>query len=149
MPPSEPIFGDQEIQRALESVQSHNNPDGWFLLSSAGDRSNKLVLFAEGKNGLDELKDKLVDDQVLYGYQRIEYNNDTESKRVKFVVIVWIGPEVKVMRRARVSVEKGGVIEKLGPHGTVDASDRGDIVRDDLVKQLRKNGGADYNGGRG
>uniref|UniRef100_A0A8H7K400 ADF-H domain-containing protein n=1 Tax=Bionectria ochroleuca TaxID=29856 RepID=A0A8H7K400_BIOOC len=149
MPSSEPIFGDQEIQRALESVQNNDNPDGWFLLSSAGDRSSRLVLFAEGKNGLDELKDKLVDNQVLYGYQRIEYNNDTESKRVKFVVIVWIGPEVKVMRRARVSVEKGGVIEKLGPHATVDASDRGDIVRDDLVKQLRKNGGADYNGGRG
>ncbi|CAH0047816.1 unnamed protein product [Clonostachys solani] len=149
MPLPEPIFGDQEIQKALETVQNDDNPDGWFLLSYAGERSNKLVLFAEGKEGLEELKGKLADNQVLYGYQRIEYNNDTESKRVKFVVVVWIGPEVKVMRRARVSVEKGGVIEKLGPHVTVNASDRGDLVRDDVVKQLRKNGGADYNGGRG
>jgi hypothetical protein len=88
--------------------------------------------------------------QAQYAYARIEYANDTESKRVKFILIIWIGESTKVMRKARVSIESGAVKRALGHHSIqVDARDRGDLDEKDIVVRLRKAGGADYNGGRG
>ncbi|VUC26890.1 unnamed protein product [Clonostachys rosea] len=147
-PKEAPIFGNEDIHKAVGAIRKADNTESWVLLSYTGERSNKLGIFAEGQ-GLEELKKNLDDKEVLYGYQRIEYANDSESKRIKFVVIVWIGPEVKVMRRARVSVQKGDIVATLKPHGTVEADEKGDIVRKNIETQLRKNGGADYNGGRG
>lgn len=81
---------------------------------------------------------------------RVEYANDTESKRVKFVLVIWIGEGTKVMRKARVSIESGEVKKVLGHHSIqVDARDKGDLEEKDIVIRLRKAGGADYNGGRG
>ena len=54
------------------------------------------------------------------------------------------------MRKARVSIESGEVKRVLGHHSIqVDARDRGDLDEGEIVKRLRKAGGADYNGGRG
>jgi len=100
--------------------------------------------------GLSELASKLDESQAQYAYARIEYANDAESSRVKFVLIVWIGEGTKVMRKARVSIESGGVKSVLGHHSIqVDARDLGDLDEREIVKRLRKAGGADYNGGRG
>jgi len=69
---------------------------------------------------------------------------------VKFVFVVWIGEGTKVMRKARVSIESGNVKSVLGHHSiVVDARDKGDLEEGEIVKRLRKAGGADYNGGRG
>ena len=81
---------------------------------------------------------------------RVEFANDTESKRVKFVLVIWIGEGTKVMRKARLSIESGEVKRVLGHHSIqVDARDKGDLVEKEIVVRLRKAGGADYNGGRG
>ena len=61
----------------------------------------------KGTGGLAELKEKLDEGQAQYAYVRVEYANDTESKRVKFVLVIWIGENTKVMRKARVSIESG------------------------------------------
>lgn len=54
------------------------------------------------------------------------------------------------MRKARVSIESGNVKRVLGHHSIqVDCQDRGDLDEGEIVKRLRKAGGADYNGGRG
>lgn len=85
-----------------------------------------------------------------YAYARIEYANDAESTRVKFIMIIWIGEGTKVMRKARVSIESGEVKRVLGHHSIqVDARDKSDLDEKDIVIRLRKAGGADYNGGRG
>jgi hypothetical protein len=38
------------------------------------------------------------------GFARVTYANDKESRREKFVLVVWIGPGCKVMRKAKVGV---------------------------------------------
>jgi len=73
-----------------------------------------------------------------------------ESSRTKFVLIIWIGENTKVMRKARVSIESGNVKRVLTHHSfCVDAREKKDLVEDEIVVRLRKAGGADYNGGRG
>ncbi|XXH00932.1 hypothetical protein Hte_007283 [Hypoxylon texense] len=139
-----------DVLAAYDAVRSDKDATNWLLLSYAGAVGDKLTLTGTGSGGLTELATKLDDSQAQYAYVRIEYANDTESKRVKFVFVVWIGEGTKVMRKARVSIESGNVKRVLGHHSiSVDARDRGDLDEKDIVARLRRAGGADYNGGRG
>ncbi len=139
-----------EIAAAYDAVRSDKEPTNWLLISYRGSAGNALELTATGAGGLAEMTARLDDGQAQYGYARIEYANDSESTRVKFVLVVWIGESTKVMRKARVSIEAGEVKKVLHHHSIqVDARDRADLTEADIVKRLRSAGGADYNGGRG
>lgn len=139
-----------EILSAYDAVRSDKDETNWLLISYASGVGDKLALTATGTGGLPELTARLDDGQAQYGYVRVEYANDTESKRVKFVLVIWIGESTKVMRKARVSIESGAVKRVLAHHSIqVDARDKGDLEEKDIVARLRKAGGADYNGGRG
>ncbi|GJC89778.1 cofilin tropomyosin-type actin-binding protein [Colletotrichum tofieldiae] len=139
-----------EISAAYDAVRSDKDETNWLLISYASAVGNKLGLTKTGTGGLTELASELDDSQVQYAYVRVEYANDSESKRVKFVFVIWIGENTKIMRKARVSIESSEVKRVLPHHSiTVNASDKGDLDEDDIVKRLRKAGGADYNGGRG
>ncbi|KAI0020306.1 actin depolymerizing protein [Xylariomycetidae sp. FL0641] len=139
-----------EILAAYDAVRSDKDETNWLLISYASGVGDKLQLTGTGTGGLAELSSKLDDDSAQYAYVRVEYANDTESRRVKFVLVVWIGENTKVMRKARVSIESGNVKRVLAHHSiSVDARDRADLEEKELVARLRKAGGADYNGGRG
>ncbi|KAL0941351.1 Coactosin [Colletotrichum truncatum] len=139
-----------EIAAAYDAVRSDKDETKWLLISYASGAGNNLTLTKTGTGGLTELASELDDSQVQYAYVRVEYANDAESKRVKFAFIIWIGENTKVMRKARVSIESSEVKNVLSHHSiTVNASDKSDLDEDDIVKRLRKAGGADYNGGRG
>ncbi|KAF9878847.1 cofilin/tropomyosin-type actin-binding protein [Colletotrichum karsti] len=139
-----------EIAAAYDAVRSDKDETNWLLISYASAVGNKMSLTKTGKGGLSELASELDIAQVQYAYVRVEYANDAESKRVKFALVIWIGENTKIMRKARVSIESSDVKKVLPHHSiTVNASDKGDLDEDDIVKRLRKAGGADYNGGRG
>ncbi|CAG8962436.1 hypothetical protein HYFRA_00014065 [Hymenoscyphus fraxineus] len=139
-----------EILSAYDKVRSDKDPANWLIISYASSVGDKLVLSETGTGGLQELADKLDPNQAQYAYARVEYANDTESTRVKFIVVVWIGEGTKIMRKARVSIESGEVKRVLAHHSfQVDARDKGDLDEKDIVVRLRKAGGADYQGGRG
>ncbi|KAI0968688.1 hypothetical protein F4678DRAFT_195954 [Xylaria arbuscula] len=139
-----------EILAAYDAVRSDKDETNWLLISYAGAVGDKVKLSGTGKGGLSELATQFDDGQAQYGYVRVEYANDSESKRVKFVLVVWIGSGTKVMRKARVGFETGAVRKVLAHHSIqVDATDRGDLEEKDVVARLRRAGGADYNGGRG
>ncbi|KAM5376261.1 hypothetical protein ACJZ2D_005632 [Fusarium nematophilum] len=139
-----------EITAAYDAVRSDKDPSNWLLISYAAAVGNKLSLTKTGSGGLAELVSELDDGQVQYGYVRVEYANDKESTRVKFALVVWIGDNAKVMRRARVSIESGDVKRALGHHSiALTTNDKRELEEGDIVTRLRKAGGADYNGGRG
>lgn len=139
-----------EIAAAYDAVRSDKDATNWLLISYAAPTGNRLRLGGTGSGGLAELAAALDDEQVQYGYARVEYANDAESRRVKFVLVVWIGERTRVMRKARVSVESGDVKHALAHHSiAVTAGDRAELAEADVVARLRRAGGADYNGGRG
>ncbi|KAK6078490.1 adf-like domain-containing protein [Seiridium cupressi] len=139
-----------EILAAYDAVRSDKDETNWLLISYASAVGDKLTLTGTGTGGLAELAEKLDESQAQYAYVRVEYANDTESKRVKFALVVWIGENTKVMRKARVSIESGTVKRVLAHHSiSVDARDKSDVTEKEIVPRLRKAGGADYNGGRG
>ncbi|KAI1266410.1 cofilin/tropomyosin-type actin-binding protein [Xylariaceae sp. FL1019] len=139
-----------EILAAYNAVRSDKDETDWLLLSYNGAVGNKVVLTGTGTGGLEKLAENLLPTEAQYGYVRVEYANDTESKRVKFVLVIWIGEQTGVMRKARVSIQSGDIKRVLSHHSIqVDARDKSDLKRDDIVARLKKAGGADYNGGRG
>lgn len=140
---------DPAIAEAYSAVRDDKSDTSWLLLSSPPGKQD-LALSKTGTGGLAELAAELDDSQVQYAYVRVTYRLDEESQRTKFVLIIWIGPKTKVMRKARVSIESGEVKKVLSHHSIqVDASEKADLDEAEVVKRLKKAGGADYNGGRG
>jgi hypothetical protein len=55
-----------------------------------------------GTGDLADLASHLKPERASFAYAKVSYNNDEHSIREKFILVIWIGQEVKVMRRAKV-----------------------------------------------
>jgi hypothetical protein len=69
------------------------------------DKSNVLTLTSTGTGDLADLASHLQPARASFAYAKVKYNNDEHSFREKFILVIWIGDEVKVMRRAKVSAQ--------------------------------------------
>jgi len=49
-----------------------------------------------------------IDDERLYGFIRVD-TGDELSKRVKFVLVTWVGVNVGALKRAKMSIDKAVV----------------------------------------
>jgi len=49
-----------------------------------------------------------IDDERLYGFTRVD-TGDELSKRVKFVLVTWVGVNVGALKRAKMSIDKSVV----------------------------------------
>lgn len=86
-------------------------PDLQIALSNQqSDKSNALTLSATGSGDLAEFTSNLQPQRASFGYVRVKYANDDHSFREKFCLVIWIGEEVKIMRRAKVSLQRGSVV---------------------------------------
>ncbi|KDQ07345.1 hypothetical protein BOTBODRAFT_192474 [Botryobasidium botryosum FD-172 SS1] len=137
----------EDISQAYQDVRSDKSDTNWLLLKYQSDKIDTLTLVGTGSQGLEEMKNHVSDSEVMFGYARIVYSNDKESKREKFILVVWIGPSVKVMRRAKVSVHTADVKKVLNAYSIeVAAKEKADLDEEPIVKRLRSAGGASYDG---
>ncbi|KJA23070.1 hypothetical protein HYPSUDRAFT_185405 [Hypholoma sublateritium FD-334 SS-4] len=135
------------INEAYLEVRNDKSETNWLLLDYESDRSDKLKLTQTGTGGLSELKEVLDDSKASYAYVRVSYSNDKESTREKFILVVWIGPNCKVMRKAKISVHSADVKNVLRVYSIeVAAREKDDLSEDPIVVRLRKAGGASYDG---
>jgi len=140
-------LSDPRIDEAYLDVRSDKSETNWLLLDYESDKSDKLQLTQKGTGGLAELREVLDDTKASYAYARVTYSNDKESTREKFILVVWIGPSCKVMRRAKISVQTADVKAVLRVYSIeVAAREKDDLKEDPIVVRLRKAGGASYDG---
>jgi hypothetical protein len=138
---------DPTINEAYLEVRDDKSDTNWLLLDYESDKSDKLKVSQVGIGGLTELREALDDSKASYAYVRITYANDKESTRQKFILVVWIGPNCKVMRRAKISVHAADVKNVLRVYSIeVAAREKDDLNEDPIVTRLRKAGGASYDG---
>lgn len=78
------------------------------VTNGQSDRSDKLVLSETGTGDIAEFTSKLDPAKASFGFVRVKYSNDDHSFREKFALVIWIGENVKVMRRAKVSASARG-----------------------------------------
>ncbi|KAG1812384.1 hypothetical protein EV424DRAFT_1473586 [Suillus variegatus] len=140
-------LSDPQIDEAYQDVRSDKSDTNWLLLDYESDRSDKLRVTQTGTGGLAELRDALGDSKASYAYVRVTFSNDKESQREKFILVVWIGPGCKVMRKAKISVHAADVKQVLRVYSIeVPAREKEDLKEDPIVVKLRKAGGASYDG---
>ncbi|KAG1876963.1 uncharacterized protein F5891DRAFT_175474 [Suillus fuscotomentosus] len=140
-------LSDPQIDEAYQDVRSDKSDTNWLLLDYESDRSDKLRVTQTGTGGLAELRDALGDSKASYAYVRVTFSNDKESQREKFILVVWIGPGCKVMRKAKISVHAADVKQVLRVYSIeVPAREKDDLKEDPIVVKLRKAGGASYDG---
>ena len=140
-------LSDPKIDEAYQDVRLDKSETNWLLLDYESDRSDKLKLTSTGSGGLAELRDQLDDSKASYGYVRVQYSNDKESTRETFILVIWIGPDCKVMRKAKISVHTADVKAVLRVYSMeVPAREKDDLKEEPIVIKLRKAGGASYDG---
>ncbi|KAF8889691.1 hypothetical protein BD779DRAFT_1623030 [Infundibulicybe gibba] len=138
-------LSDPEINNAYLDVRSDASDTNWLLLDYVSPMSDTLRVSKTGTGGLAELQEALDDGTASYAYARVKYANDKESERQKFILVVWIGPGCKVMRRAKVSVHATNVKRAMPIYSLdVPARERDDLAEGPIIVRLRKAGGASY-----
>jgi len=128
-------FADEDALRAaIKAVRADNDATDWLLMGYEGN-TNTIKLVATGQGDLDELITHLKDDQILYGLYRTTDTIDN-TVAVKFVLIVWVGEKVAIIRKARITTHKGDITSFLGQyHVDVHCSNLSEI-NEDIVKDL-------------
>lgn len=104
-----------------------------------------MSLSATGSGGLAEFAEALKNDQVAYGYLRMSVSNDPLSTRSKFVLVSWCGPQVKVLRKAKLGVYLSEIKQILNNYAIEKyVSDRHELSESELLLALKKAMGANY-----
>ncbi|KAJ2086642.1 hypothetical protein EV179_005473 [Coemansia sp. RSA 487] len=131
---------------AYEDVRDDKSETMWMLLEfDEATKADELRVTAKGTGDIEELKEKLSDDAPAFGYIRVPMANDELSQRTKFVLISWCGKNTKVMRRARLGIQKGELKRVIDSFSIeIPADDTDDLDAKEILLQLKKAGGANY-----
>ncbi|XP_050389533.1 uncharacterized protein LOC126808659 [Patella vulgata] len=128
---------DPGVREYISLVQDNEDPTSW-LLACYQDNNPKMPIIVAGKGEgtVDELRENLVDDQVMYGLYRVTDKID-DITTVKFVYIIWVGTKVKPMTRAKISTHRGTMDELFGPaHVNIFANELSDITEELVLEKV-------------
>lgn len=121
---------DESIKNAIAQLRKDGTGVNWVLTGYEG--QSKLVLIGSGSGGLSELKSHVNADSVNYGLIRTE-NIVDDHVTTKFVFIIWIGENVKSIRRAKIATHKGAITEFVGQFHVDITAQTPDELTDEIV----------------
>lgn len=136
---------DPSCAEAYGEVFADEHDTDWCCLTYEG---RKLKCNAKGAGGLAELQNTFDDGLVQYALLRmIKMDDGGDSKRVKFVFIVWVGENAPAMKKGSVTSHKPMVGDLFkGHHVSQSVMERSELATlgDDIMAALVKAGGANY-----
>ncbi len=107
-----------EMQTAWKKVCDVNSDIDWALYGYEG-TSFTLKLLATGSDGLDELKDELNANKVMYAFIRV---NDPKTSLPKFVFLHWQGESAAGTRKGLCATHLSDIERYFhGAHITINA----------------------------
>jgi len=127
------------IRDAYTSVMSDNNGVEWAAFKF--DEQNQLVVSGTGEE-FAEFKSQFGPDDRGFGYIKIQ-TGDEMSKRSRFLLITWVGANVSVMKKAKMSTDKllvKEVIQNLSVE--LQMENPHELSLDHLKAEVDKAGGA-------
>lgn len=131
------------IREAYEDVRSDLTDTEWAVFKFDGPQ---IVCSAKG-TCFDEFKDQFTDNERAFGYIRIQMG-DEMSKRKKFLFLTWIGPDVGVIQRAKMSTDKAIIKDVLNNFAVeLQAGSEADLDIEMFRDALNRAGGANYGTG--
>ncbi|XP_047505666.1 coactosin-like protein isoform X2 [Pieris napi] len=131
------------IRSAYDDVRSDGSPTEWAVFKFEGAR---IVCSARGSD-FSEFQTQFSDDERAFGYLRLQMG-DEMSKRKKFMFVTWVGPNVSVINRAKMSTDKA-IIKDIISNFAVELQleSQAEIDIDQFKEALNRAGGANYGTG--
>lgn len=131
------------IRAAYEDVRADSSPTEWAVFKFDGAR---IVCSARGSD-FTEFRTQFADDERAFGYLRLQMG-DEMSKRRKFLFVTWVGPNVSVINRAKMSTDKA-IIKDIISNFAVELQleSQAEIDIDQFKDALNRAGGANYGTG--
>lgn len=131
------------IREAYEDVRSNLTDTEWAIF-----KFDSSEIYCDGKgSGFDDFQKNFIDNERAFGYIRIQMG-DEMSKRSKFLFITWIGPDVGVMQRAKMSTDKSiikDIINNFAAELQIESDAEMDLEH--FKDVLNRAGGANYGTG--
>jgi len=112
----------QVVREAIADVRSDTAATSWALFSYEADslkgstRQPCLQVAGTGTGAAEEMAPLLDESQVMYALVRHSRSVDAHTSAVRFVVVSWLGPAVKPMLKAKLSVARGEALRSLSPY---------------------------------
>jgi len=131
------------IMDAYNEVMADNNEVEWAAFTFDG---NKLGVTATG-NDFAAFKSHFGPDDRGFGYIKVK-TGDEMSKRSKFVFCTWVGPNVSVMKKAKMSTDKAllkEIITNLSVELLIETA--AEFTPEHFKAEVDKAGGARYGTG--
>jgi Cofilin/tropomyosin-type actin-binding protein len=128
-----------------ELTKEEGNANWLFLSHKAGSKS-ELEVLGSGNGGINEMRGALDEGKVGFGVIKVVGVDDkatTKSRRFKYVFVTFIGNNVNVLTKARVSIQKGQVTPLF--HGVqvyVDIQGADELTQELIANKLTASGGA-------
>jgi len=129
-------FDEEPLRTAIRNVRDNKHDNDWMLMGYEGN-SNKVILVGTGDQGLDQLISHLSEDQILYGFYRTTDTVDN-TVAVKFVLILWVGEKVPIIRKARITTHKGEITAFIGQYHVDCSCSNLNEINDDIITDLVK-----------
>jgi len=133
----------EAIKEAYNEVMADKNGVEWAAFTFT---DNKLGVTATGDD-FDSFKTHFGPDDRGFGYIKI-MTGDEMSKRSKFVFCTWVGPNVSVMKKAKMSTDKAlmkEIIQNLSVELQIENAN--EFSMDHFKAEVDKAGGARYGTG--
>jgi hypothetical protein len=136
-------LSDPELVAAVARVRSDVDPATYCVFGYEG--KAKIICKNIGEGSCYAAMGEMNDSEVSYALLRVTGTRDQESKTVKFIFVMYVGPNVGGMARGRAGGHKPSIIQLIGQsHVSVQADDLDDITEEKLVDKLKKASGANY-----
>jgi len=135
----------EAIKEAYIEVMADKNGVEWAAFIFDGP---KLGLTAKGED-FDNFRTHFGPDNRGFGYIKV-MTGDEMSKRSKFVFCTWVGPNVSVMKKAKMSTDKAlikEIIQNLSVELQIENAN--ELTMDHFKSEVDKAGGARYGTGVG
>jgi Cofilin/tropomyosin-type actin-binding protein len=133
------------LRAAWGEVTSRKSEKNWCVFNFEND-GKTLKVKGCGDGGFQEMADTLDEAEVSFGaflVKGIDDRGSTVSERDKYVAFTWIGENVPVMKKARVSVQKKDVLKIFDGCGmNIEIIDRESFTPKWVTSILLKAGGA-------
>jgi len=135
---------DTQLVEAWQSVSGKDATNNWCLFRL---NDKTLEVAGAGAGGYQELVPNFDQNFVMFGALKVigkDQRKTLEAMRPKYVFFTFIGDSVSVLKRAKVSVQRGGAERIFNGYSTrLDVNgDLANFTRESIGKELLKCGGA-------
>jgi len=137
------ISASSEVTSAITDVRNDKSETNWIVSAyEDNDTKKPLKLVASGSGGVDDLVNHLSSDLIAYIFIRV-IDIIEGIKTVKFGFITFIGPDVSIMKKAKVATNKGGVTALFTPaHVTLEIASSHEISDEILLNTIQDASGS-------